>query len=129
MNLNCSECVDRIRSSYMICCHLSSAFMSYLYKFHSRIRQTSLPWTSGPNIVLANCGLSADTMKLSLAFTPFWLTIALGQFPECTRELAATDECADVINANACYNQFRFTDNRTLSCIGGTDDNDRARKV
>lgn len=69
-------------------------------------------------------------MKLSFALAPIWLTIASGQqFPECTRELAATDDCADVINANACYNQFRFTDNRTLSCIGGTDNNDRARKV
>ena len=67
-----------------------------------------------------------------LSFTPVLLLLgtALGQqFPECTRELAETDECADVINANACYNQFRFTDRRTLTCIGGTDDNDRIRKV
>lgn len=70
-------------------------------------------------------------MKSSLiALAPLFAAAARAQqFPECTRELAATDECAAVINANACYNQFRFTDNRTLSCIDGTDDNDRARKV
>ncbi|OTA93874.1 hypothetical protein M434DRAFT_395249 [Hypoxylon sp. CO27-5] len=68
-------------------------------------------------------------MKFSLVFA-FWLTVAFGQqFPECTRELAETDDCADVINANACYNQFRFRDNQTLSCIGGTDNNARAKKV
>ncbi|KAI1397431.1 hypothetical protein F4819DRAFT_472067 [Hypoxylon fuscum] len=69
-------------------------------------------------------------MKLSLVFSSLWLTVALSQSaPECSRELAATDECADVINANACYNQFRFTNNQTLSCIGGTDNNDRAKKA
>ncbi|KAI1090659.1 hypothetical protein F5B19DRAFT_462351 [Rostrohypoxylon terebratum] len=68
-------------------------------------------------------------MKLSLSFTLLWLGLALGQFPECTRELAETDDCADVINANACYNQFRFRDNQTLSCIGGTDNNARALKA
>ncbi|OTA69638.1 hypothetical protein K449DRAFT_429104 [Hypoxylon sp. EC38] len=68
-------------------------------------------------------------MKLSLVFA-FWLTVAVSQqFPECTRELAETDDCADVINANACYNQFRFRDNQTLSCIGGTDNNARAKKA
>ena len=67
---------------------------------------------------------------LSLASMSLLLGISLGQqFPECTRELAETDECADVINANACYNQFRFRDRQTLTCIGGTDDNDRIRKV
>jgi len=38
------------------------------------------------------------------------------------------DECYDVINPNACYNQFRFNA-RTLQCIDGKDDADRARKV
>ncbi|KAI1498915.1 hypothetical protein F5X99DRAFT_411618 [Biscogniauxia marginata] len=69
-------------------------------------------------------------MKSALAFAFLWAAIALGQdVPECTRELAATDDCADVINANACYNQFRFTSPRTLTCIGGTDDADRIRKA
>ncbi|KAI2463605.1 hypothetical protein F4781DRAFT_416066 [Annulohypoxylon bovei var. microspora] len=69
-------------------------------------------------------------MKLSFTFTLLWLGIALGQqVPECSRELAETDDCADVINANACYNQFRFRDNQTLSCIGGTDNNERAKKA
>ncbi|KAI1760252.1 hypothetical protein GGR53DRAFT_94957 [Hypoxylon sp. FL1150] len=69
-------------------------------------------------------------MKLSLAFFLFWAGIALGQqFPECTRELAATDECAAVIDANACYNQFGFRSNQTLTCIDGTSNDDRAKKA
>ncbi|KAI1457374.1 hypothetical protein F4805DRAFT_457747 [Annulohypoxylon moriforme] len=68
-------------------------------------------------------------MKISYAFTLLWVGMALGQAQECTRELAETDDCADVINANACYNQFRFQNNQTLSCIGGTDNNDRALKA
>ena len=38
------------------------------------------------------------------------------------------DDCADVINPNACYNQFRFNA-QTLQCIDGKDNADRARKV
>lgn len=48
---------------------------------------------------------------------------------ECTRQLAATNDCADVINPNACYNQYKFSGTRTLSCIEGKNDTDRARKV
>ncbi|KAI2607454.1 uncharacterized protein GGS25DRAFT_495930 [Hypoxylon fragiforme] len=69
-------------------------------------------------------------MKLSSTVVSLWLALVLGQqFPECTRELAATDDCADVINANACYNQFRFRNNQTLSCIGGTTNDERALKA
>ncbi|KAF2262421.1 hypothetical protein CC78DRAFT_467910 [Lojkania enalia] len=48
---------------------------------------------------------------------------------ECTMELARTDDCAAVINANACYNQFRFRNSQTLQCVDGTDNADRARKA
>ncbi|KAI1474989.1 hypothetical protein F4774DRAFT_398697 [Daldinia eschscholtzii] len=59
-----------------------------------------------------------------------WFALTLSQqIPECSRELAATDDCADVINANACYNQFRFRNNQTLSCIGGANNDERAKKV
>ena len=69
-------------------------------------------------------------MKLSILLTTALVAVAYGQTAtECTRELAATDDCADVINANACYNQFRFQSNQTLSCIGGADNNERAKKV
>ncbi|KAF2706546.1 hypothetical protein K504DRAFT_504673 [Pleomassaria siparia CBS 279.74] len=69
-------------------------------------------------------------MKYSFGLIPFWLTLAFGQtFPECTRELARTDECADVINANACYNQNRFNNAQTLACIDGKDDADRKKKA
>ncbi|RYP21639.1 hypothetical protein DL765_002100 [Monosporascus sp. GIB2] len=69
-------------------------------------------------------------MKLSLTCVSVFLAVALGQqFPVCTSEHAATDDCADVINANACYNQFRFRDNQTLSCIDGRDNDHRASKA
>jgi len=69
-------------------------------------------------------------MKLSLGLVAVWLTMALGQQAlECTREVARTDDCADVINPNACYNQFRFNGRQTLQCIDGENDADRARKV
>ncbi|KXX74305.1 hypothetical protein MMYC01_208564 [Madurella mycetomatis] len=51
-------------------------------------------------------------MKLTspLALLALFFAIALGQeFPECTKELIRTDDCADVINPNACYNQFRWS--------------------
>ncbi|KAK0702249.1 hypothetical protein B0H67DRAFT_449039, partial [Lasiosphaeris hirsuta] len=51
------------------------------------------------------------------------------QETECTRELARTDDCASVINSNACYNQFRFRDAQTLTCIEGKDNADRAQKA
>ncbi|KAK3361449.1 hypothetical protein B0T24DRAFT_501069, partial [Lasiosphaeria ovina] len=69
-------------------------------------------------------------MKLSLGFLALWFAVALGQdFPECTRQLARTDDCLAVIDSNACYNQYRFTDARTLTCIDGKDTADKARKV
>jgi len=69
-------------------------------------------------------------MKLSLGLLSIWLAIALGQtYPECTKELARTDECADVINANACYNQNRFNNAQTLQCIDGKDNTERIKKV
>ncbi|KAK3356540.1 hypothetical protein B0T25DRAFT_497152 [Lasiosphaeria hispida] len=69
-------------------------------------------------------------MKLPLGLIALWLAMALGQQEtECTRELARTDDCADVINPNACYNQFRFRDAQTLTCIDGKDTADRARKA
>ncbi|KAK3998198.1 hypothetical protein QBC44DRAFT_314000 [Cladorrhinum sp. PSN332] len=67
--------------------------------------------------------------KLSLFVFVWAASLALGQQAlECTREVARSDECADVINPNACYNQFRWN-SRTLSCIDGKDDADRKRKV
>ncbi len=47
----------------------------------------------------------------------------------CTREMSSSDDCADVIDPNACYNEYRFNSMRTLSCIAGKDDTDRARKA
>ncbi|CAP60868.1 uncharacterized protein PODANS_0_530 [Podospora anserina S mat+] len=69
-------------------------------------------------------------MQLSLGLLALWASTSLGQsMQECTRELARTDECADVINPNACYNMYRFNSARTLSCIEGKDDAERKRKV
>jgi hypothetical protein len=76
--------------------------------------------------------LPALAMKLSrsLGFVALWLAMALGQqVPVCSQELASTDDCADVINPNACYNEYGFRGTQTLACIEGKDNADRARKV
>ncbi|TLS21022.1 uncharacterized protein PpBr36_10760 [Pyricularia pennisetigena] len=58
----------------------------------------------------------------------FAATVTAQQYSECTSDLVRTDDCADVINPAACYNQFRWN-SRTLACIEGTDDADRKRKI
>jgi hypothetical protein len=69
-------------------------------------------------------------MKLSLGCLTLWLAIAAAQsYPECTAEVARTDECASVINANACYNKVGFRNAQTLTCIDGTNDADKKKKV
>ncbi|KAK0628764.1 hypothetical protein B0T17DRAFT_614640 [Bombardia bombarda] len=74
-------------------------------------------------------------MNLKFSLSLITLLLAVGglaqttQPTECTRELARSDDCADVINPNACYNQFRWTSSRTLQCIDGKDQADRARKA
>ncbi|CAK7234553.1 hypothetical protein SBRCBS47491_008986 [Sporothrix bragantina] len=74
-------------------------------------------------------------MKLpySLAYAitmAVWLPAACAQtVPACPADLAATADCADVINPNACYNEFGFRGQQTLNCIEGKDNADRARKV
>ncbi len=70
-------------------------------------------------------------MKLSLGTLALWLLpVALGQtVPECTAAMVASDDCAAVIDANACYNEFRFSGTQTLACIAGKDEKDRGRKV
>ncbi|TLD15735.1 uncharacterized protein PgNI_00138 [Pyricularia grisea] len=55
-------------------------------------------------------------------------TISAQRYPECTSDLVRTDDCADVINPAACYNQFRWNA-RTLTCIEGVNDADRKRKI
>lgn len=69
-------------------------------------------------------------MKLLLYITPLLFTLAHSQtYPECTAEVARTDDCAAVINANACYNKFRFRDAQTLTCIDGTDTAKKQKQV
>lgn len=71
----------------------------------------------------------SSNMKLSLNLTVLFLVLSYAQtYPECTAEVARTDDCASVINANACYNKFRFNA-QTLTCIDGTDDAVKQKKV
>jgi hypothetical protein len=49
-------------------------------------------------------------------------------YPECTAEVARSDDCAAVINANACYNKFRWNA-QTLTCIDGNDTAVKQKKV
>lgn len=67
-------------------------------------------------------------MKLSAALALFSAALALGQAQTCTQEMIASDDCAAVIDANACYNAFRWNA-QTLQCIDGKDNADRQRKV
>lgn len=56
-------------------------------------------------------------------------TIASAQtYRECTAEVARTDDCAAVINANACYNKFRWN-SQTLTCIDGDDNAVKQKQV
>lgn len=67
--------------------------------------------------------------SLPLVILLFAVGSVLAQTTACPADLAATEDCADVINPNACYNEFGFRDKQTLSCIEGKNDADRARKV
>ena len=68
-------------------------------------------------------------MKFTFGLIAIWFAVVLAQTqPECTRDLAKTDECASVINANACYNQFKFN-TQTLTCIDGKDAKEKQAKA
>ncbi|KAI1186551.1 hypothetical protein F5B17DRAFT_431472 [Nemania serpens] len=68
-----------------------------------------------------------QAMKLSAALVLFSAALAFGQAQTCTPEMIASDDCAAVIDANACYNAFRWNA-QTLQCIDGKDNADRQRK-
>ncbi|TPX15345.1 uncharacterized protein E0L32_004622 [Thyridium curvatum] len=69
-------------------------------------------------------------MKIPVAVLTLWVAACLGQQQTvCTNEMATSDDCADVINPIACYNQFGFNGARTLNCIDGKNDADKKRKV
>lgn len=68
-------------------------------------------------------------MRVSLALTSLFIAFSIAQtFPECTMEVARTDDCAAVINANACYNKFKWNA-QTLTCIDGTDNATKQKMV
>ncbi|KAI0395144.1 hypothetical protein F5Y17DRAFT_424560 [Xylariaceae sp. FL0594] len=56
-------------------------------------------------------------------------SLSQGTTPQtCTREMIADDDCIAVIDANACYNEYRWNA-QTLQCIDGKDNADRQRKA
>ncbi|KAH6877665.1 hypothetical protein BKA58DRAFT_435395 [Alternaria rosae] len=68
-------------------------------------------------------------MVLFLAILATLLTLSAAQtYPECTAEVARSDDCAAVINANACYNKFRWNA-QTLTCIDGNDNAVKQKKI
>ncbi|GAW15664.1 hypothetical protein ANO14919_050830 [Xylariales sp. No.14919] len=67
-------------------------------------------------------------MKLPATLVLLSATLVLGQAQTCTQEMIASDDCAAVIDANACYNEFRWN-TQTLQCIDGKDNADRQRKA
>lgn len=69
-------------------------------------------------------------MRVSFGFLAATLATSLAQsYPECTAELVRTDDCAGVIDANACYNKMGFRNAQTLQCIEGKDDTEKKRRV
>ncbi|KAF2845529.1 hypothetical protein T440DRAFT_407701 [Plenodomus tracheiphilus IPT5] len=69
-------------------------------------------------------------MKLLFSSSITFFVLAQAQtYPECTAEVARSDDCAAVINANACYNKFRFQNAQTLTCIDGSDDAKKKKQV
>ncbi|KAF2748935.1 hypothetical protein M011DRAFT_466061 [Sporormia fimetaria CBS 119925] len=69
-------------------------------------------------------------MKLTFALFTIWMAVVYGQQPlECTKEVVRSDDCAEVINANACYNKYRFRNKQVLTCIDGANDTERAEKA
>ncbi|KAH7408807.1 hypothetical protein DE146DRAFT_647236 [Phaeosphaeria sp. MPI-PUGE-AT-0046c] len=68
-------------------------------------------------------------MHISFAISTLLAGLAAAQtFPACTMEAARSDDCAAVINANACYNKFKWNA-QTLTCIDGTDTKLKQQKV
>ena len=68
-------------------------------------------------------------MKLIItALMSLVTSVAAQTYPECTAEVARSDDCAAVINANACYNKFRWNA-QTLTCIDGNDNAVKQKKV
>jgi len=69
-------------------------------------------------------------MRLPLAFLlAIAFRLAAAQTATaCPADLVVTDDCTDVMNPIACYNQYRWNA-RTLSCIEGANDAERKRKV
>ncbi|KAK5659520.1 hypothetical protein OQA88_722 [Cercophora sp. LCS_1] len=67
-------------------------------------------------------------MKLSIRFMAIWVVAALGQAQmlECTEELLQTEDCYEVAQPIACYNQFRWN-TQTLTCINGSDAEKKAK--
>jgi hypothetical protein len=86
--------------------------------------------TSTESTDLERHPLTTTTMKSPLPILALLLTFATAQsYPECTAEVARTDACAAVIDANACYNKVGFRNAQTLTCIDGTSDADKKKKV
>ncbi|OAL55074.1 hypothetical protein IQ07DRAFT_500279 [Pyrenochaeta sp. DS3sAY3a] len=68
------------------------------------------------------------TLNLAAALS-LLATLSFAQtYQECTATVARSDDCAAVINANACYNKFRWNA-QTLTCIDGTDNVAKQKKV
>lgn len=68
-------------------------------------------------------------IPLALLSIAIWVATARAQqATTCTSDLVVTDDCTDVMNPIACYNQYRWNA-RTLSCIEGANDTERKRKA
>lgn len=103
--------------------HLSSTYA--LSSFTSADRQSHLSRVDSAQPSFIH---SLATMKLPGILVLSLAAQVLGQAQTCTQEMIASDDCTAVIDANACYNEFRWNA-QTLQCIDGKDNADRQRKV
>lgn len=91
--------------------------------------QSSFLSSSSSHLSFCTTAFSIAIMRYHISLVTLWITATVSQtYPECTAELARTDDCAAVINANACYNKFRWN-SQTLTCIDGTDNTQKAKMV
>jgi Ulp1 family protease len=88
------------------------------------------PNNAHPTTKHSHSFLSQNTaeMLLFLILATLLASSAAQAYPECTAEVARSDDCAAVINANACYNKFRWNA-QTLTCIDGNDNAVKQKKA
>jgi hypothetical protein len=116
-SVHCLRVVCHAELIYFYLVHLSTHQHSGIQSINSLLQRSP------------NSFQKSLTMHISFVVTTLLVGLASAQsYPECTREVARSDDCAAVINANACYNKFRWNA-QTLTCIDGNDNAVKQKKA